>query len=184
MSTRIKIKDKEFETFLPEDKLTNRVKELGKEITDDLLDKSPLFIVVLNGAMFFGAELFLNVDIPTAEITTTRLKSYAGTQSTGKIKTIMPLQEDIAGRTVVIVEDIVDSGTTIQRIIQQVKDLGAAEVYTAILLFKKEACKIKDLHLDYVGFEVPDKFVVGHGFDYDEQGRNLRDIYALVEGSR
>ena len=184
MSTRIKIKDKEFETFLSKDKLTNRIEELGKKITKDLLGKDPLFIVVLNGALFFGAELFLNIDIPTAEITTTRLKSYAGTQSTGKIKTIMPLQEDIAGRTVVIVEDIVDSGTTIQRIIQQVKDLGAAEVYTAILLFKKEACKIKDLHLDYVGFEVPDKFVVGHGFDYDEQGRNLRDIYALVEGSR
>lgn len=180
---RITIKNKEFETFLSNKKLTDRIEELGREITNDLFDKNPLFIVVLNGAMFFGAELFLNITAP-AEITTTRLKSYAGTQSTGKIKTIMPPQEDIAGRTIVIVEDIVDSGTTIQRIIQQVRDLGAAEVYTAILLFKKEACKVKDLHLDYVGFEVPDKFVVGHGFDYDEQGRNLRDVYALVEGSR
>ena len=182
MGKRIKIKDKEFEVFLSEEKLTNRIKELGDKITDDLFDKNPLFIVVLNGAMFFGAELFLNINAP-AEITTTRLKSYAGTKSTGKIKTIMPLQEDIAGRTIVIVEDIVDSGTTIQRIVQQVKDLGAAEVYTAILLFKKEACKVKDLHLDYVGFEVPDKFVIGHGFDYDEQGRNLRDVYALATGS-
>lgn len=183
MGKRIKIKDKEFEVFLSEEKLTNRIKELGDKITNDLFDKNPLFIVVLNGAMFFGVELFLNINAP-AEITTTRLKSYAGTKSTGKIKTIMPLQEDIAGRTIVIVEDIVDSGTTIQRIVQQVKDLGAAEVYTAILLFKKEACKVKDLHLDYVGFEVPDKFVVGHGFDYDERGRNLRDVYALATGSR
>ena len=184
MDGTIKIKDKEFEMFLSNKELTDRIKELGDEITDDLLGKSPLFIVVLNGAMFFGTELFLNISIPTAEITTTRLKSYAGTKSTGKIKTIMPLQEDIAGRTVVIVEDIVDSGLTIQRIIQQMRDLGATEVYTAVLLFKKEACKVKDLHLDYIGFEVPDKFVVGHGFDYDEKGRNLHNVYALAEGSR
>ena len=132
MRKRIKIKDKEFEVFLSEEKLTNRIKELGDKITNDLFDKNPLFIVVLNGAMFFGAELFLNINAP-AEITTTRLKSYAGTKSTGKIKTIMPLQEDIAGRTIVIVEDIVDSGTTIQRIVQQVKDLGAAEVADVVV---------------------------------------------------
>ncbi len=183
MKTAIKIKDKEFMPFILEANIKKRVKELGSEISQDLANKNPLFIVVLNGAMFFAVDLFFNITIP-AEITSTRLKSYAGTQSTGKIKTIMPLQEDVADRTVVIVEDIVDSGATIERIVKQVKDLGAADVRIAVLLFKKEACKIQNLHLDYVGFEIPDKFVVGHGFDYDEEGRNLRDIYAISNGSR
>lgn len=183
MKSVVKIKDKTFEKFITNDEISTRIKELAKQINRDLAGKNPLFVVVLNGAMFFAVDLFLNITIP-AEITSTRLKSYAGTKSTGTIKTIMPLQEDIADRTVVIVEDIVDSGTTIERIIKQVKDLGAAKVYTAILLFKKEACKIPSLKLNYVGFIIPDNFVIGHGFDYDEQGRNLPDIYALKEGSR
>lgn len=181
--TTIKIKDKTFEKHILRSGIAARIAKLAKQISHDLAGKNPLFVVVLNGAMFFGSELFLNITIP-AEITSTRLKSYTGTKSTGTIKTIMPLQEDIAGRTVVIIEDIVDSGATIERIIKQVKDLGATEVYTAVLLFKEEACKNPDLKLDYVGFIVPDKFVIGHGFDYDEQGRNLPDIYVLKEGSR
>lgn len=179
----MKIKGKDFYPYLLMEEIADRNKKLADRINHDLTNKNPLFVVILNGAMIFAADLYRNITIPS-EITSTRLKSYAGTESTGTIKTIMPLQEDIAGRTVIIVEDIVDSGATIKRIVKQAKDLGAAKVYTAVLLFKKEACKIKDLHLDYVGFEIPDKFVVGYGLDYDEQGRNLRDIWALSEGSR
>lgn len=179
----MRIKDKDFEPYLSEQKISDRIKELASKINHDLTNKNPLFIVILNGAMFFATDLYRQITIPS-EITSTRLKSYTGTQSTGTIKTIMPLQEDIAGRTIVIVEDIVDSGITIKKITSQIKDLGANEVYSAVLLFKKEACKDQNLHLDYVGFEIPDKFVVGYGLDYDEQGRNLDSIYVLAKGSR
>lgn len=172
----MEVLDKKFRLYITEGKILSRVKRLGTQISYDLVGKNPLLVVNLNGAMVFGVDLHRSITIPS-ELTTIRLKSYAGTKSTGEIKTIMPLQEDIVGRTVVIVEDIVDSGATIQAIVQQMKDLGAADVRIATLLFKKEACKIENLPLDYVGFEIPNKFVVGYGLDYNGYGRNLRDIF-------
>lgn len=174
----VTLKDKTFESYIMKSGIISRITKLANQISNDLSGKNPLFVVVLNGAMLFGSELFLQITIP-AEITTMRLKSYSGTKSAGTIETIMPIQEDVSGRTVVIVEDIVDSGATIQYVIERVKNLGAAEVHVATLCFKEEACKIPGFKPDYIGYIIPNRFIVGHGFDYDGAGRNLPDIYAL-----
>ncbi len=175
----MQIKDKNFKLYLSETTISNRVKQLAAEISNDLSGQNPLFITVLTGAMIFASDLYRNITIQS-ELTSIRLKSYVGTESTGKVKTVTPLYEKVSDRTVVIVEDIIDSGITIQNIIQQIKSLGAKNIFVVALLFKEEACKIKKPPIDYYGFKIPNKFVVGYGLDYDEQGRNLRDIYEIA----
>lgn len=178
--TTVQVGDKIFRRYIKKSDIDARITEIATEIDRDLAGENPLFVIILNGAFIFAADLYRAITIPS-EITTTRLKSYSGTETTGAVKTIMPLQESVVDRTVVIIEDIVDSGLTIQKIIHQIKDLGAKDVRTAILLFKPDSCQIENPPIDYCAFKIPSKFIVGYGLDYDEAGRSFPDIYALAD---
>ena len=176
---RITIKDKTFETSMPEAEIKNRVKELAQQMSRDLEGKNPLLLAVLNGAFIFAADLMREMTIP-CEISFVKLASYQGTTSTGTIHEVIGINENLSGRTVVIVEDIVESGLTIKRMMEQLGTRNPASVQVCTLFFKPERLK-EDLKLDYVAFEIPNDFILGYGLDYDQQGRGLRDLYTLVE---
>lgn len=181
MENTIKVSDRYFKLYLSADQIQEKVKAVAERINKDLAGKKPIFVAVLNGAFIFAADLFRNITIEDAEITFIRLKSYVGTQTTGKVKTISNLHESLVDRAVVVVEDIVDSGYTMERLVHQLKnDLGAKEVYVSCLLSKPNALKVKDLKLDYVAMEIPNDFIVGYGLDYNEVGRNLPDIWVVA----
>jgi len=171
----IKLKDKVFVPFISNDKIIVGIQQLAQKINSDLLHESPLFIVVLNGAFMFAADLLKEVTIP-CEISFIKLASYEGANSTGKISELIGLSDDINGRTVVIIEDIVDTGNTIEHIIALLVSKEVKKIKIATLLFKQESYK-KNMTIDYVGFNIPNKFVVGYGLDYDNLGRNLKEIY-------
>ena len=177
MST-IKIKDKTFEVSLPEAQIKARIKELAQQMSRDLEGKNPLFLGVLNGAFIFAADLMREMTIP-CEISFVKLASYQGTTSTGTIKEVIGINEDLSGRTVVIVEDIVESGLTIKRMMEQLGTRNPASVQVCTLFFKPERLK-EDLKLDYVAFSIPNDFILGYGLDYDQMGRGLKDLYTLV----
>lgn len=168
-----------FEPYIEKETIQARIKELAKVITEEYRGKKPLFVCVLNGAFPFASELFLNVDTD-AEITFIRLKSYEGTSSSGVVKEVMGLTEDIAGRPVIVVEDIVDTGNTIHRLVKDLKAKNPESVKIATLLFKPESLTC-DVNPDYVGFAIPPKFIIGFGLDLDGLARNLQDIYVLKE---
>jgi hypoxanthine phosphoribosyltransferase len=178
MST-VKIKDKTFQTSITEEEIRQRVKVLGQRLSKDLEGKNPLFLSVLNGAFMFTADLLREMTIP-CEVSFVKLASYQGTVSTGKVKEVIGINENLAGRTIVIVEDIVESGTTMRRMIEQLGTRNPASVHICTLFFKPDKLK-EDLTLDYVAFRIPDDFIVGYGLDYDQQGRGLKDIYTIVE---
>ena len=178
MST-IQIKDRLFKPYIDRSSIDSAVKRLAAQMNKDLAGKRPLFLCVLNGAFMFAADLFREINVD-AEITFIRMKSYEGTQSTGIIKQIYGLQEDIKDRTVVIVEDIVDTGFTMQNLKKQLEEKIPKEIKVATLLFKPDSLQC-DVKLDYVAFEIPKAFIVGYGLDYDELGRNLKDIYVVTE---
>lgn len=175
----IKIKDKSFEIYLPADKLQKRINELAEEISEDYKEKDPLVIGVLNGSMYFLTELTLQLE-KEVEIAFVKYKSYEGTASSGKFKVAMPFNERVEERDVLLVEDIVDTGRTIQKIKTDIEHLKPASVEVISLLLKPDVFKDK-FPVKYVGFEIPEKFVLGYGLDYDGRGRNLRDIYVLAE---
>ena len=175
----VKIKDKTFRTFIPEDQIAERVKAVAERINKDLADKNPLFLAVLTGSFIFAADLMRNITIP-CEISFVKLASYQGTTSTGVIKEVIGLNEELAGRTVVILEDIVDTGFTIKRMIETLGTRGPESVHVCTLLLKPGKLQVP-LNVEYVAMEIPNDFIVGYGLDYDQQGRNLRDIYTLVE---
>ena len=175
----VKIKDKTFRTFIPEDQIAQSVKAVAERINKDLADKNPLFLAVLNGSFIFAADLMRNITIP-CEISFVKLASYQGTTSTGVIKEVIGLNEELAGRTVVILEDIVDTGFTIKRMIETLGTRGPESVHVCTLLLKPGKLQVP-LNVEYVAMEIPNDFIVGYGLDYDQQGRNLRDIYTLVE---
>ena len=176
---RITIKDKTFETSMPEAEIKNRVKELAQQMSRDLEGKNPLFLAVLNGAFIFAADLMREMTIP-CEISFVKLASYQGTTSTGTIHEVIGINENLSGRTVVIVEDIVESGLTIKRMMEQLGTRNPASVQVCTLFFKPERLK-EDLKLDYVAFEIPNDFILGYGLDYDQQGRGLKDLYTLIK---
>lgn len=173
----IQIKDKTFKPYIRREEIKAAIDKVASRINSELAGENPLFICVLNGAFVFAADLLREITIES-EITFMRMKSYSGTQSTGVVKIIHGLDEDIKGRTVVVVEDIVDTGFTMQRIINQLKEREPKQVKIATLLFKPKALKC-DIHVDYAALEIPNDFIVGYGLDYDEQGRNLKDIYVI-----
>ena len=175
----VKIKDKTFRTFIPEDQIAERVKAVAERINKDLADKNPLFLAVLNGSFIFAADLMRYITIP-CEISFVKLASYQGTTSTGVIKEVIGLNEDLSGRTVVILEDIVDTGFTIKRMIETLGTRGPESVHVCTLLLKPGKLQVP-LNIEYAAMEIPNDFIVGYGLDYDQQGRNLRDIYTLVE---
>lgn len=168
-----------FEPFLTKEQIQARIAEIASEIERDCAGKTPLFLCVLNGAFPFAADLFRAVDID-AEISFIRLKSYEGTGTTGNVKEVIGLTENIEGRTVIVVEDIVDTGNTMAKLVQDLKAKNPAEVKVASLLYKPESLQ-RDVRLDYVGFEIPTKFIIGFGLDLDGMARNLPDIYVLKE---
>lgn len=178
MST-VKILDKTFRTSIPESEILQRVKAVAERINRDMADKNPLFLAVLNGSFIFAADLMREMTIP-CEISFVKLASYQGTTSTGKIKEVLGINENLSGRTVIIVEDIVESGQTIKRMIESLGTRNPASVQVCTLFFKPDKLK-EDLQLDYVAFRIPDDFIVGYGLDYDQQGRELKDIYTIVE---
>ena len=153
---------------------------MAAELNHDLAGKHPLFICILNGAFMFAAEIFKRIEITDAQITFVKMASYHGVHSTGKIKQLIGLNEAIEGRTVVILEDIVDSGTTIEEILAQLAILKPREVRIASLLLKPDALT-REVKLDYVGMEIPNDFIVGFGLDYNGYGRNLIDIYSIIK---
>ena len=178
MST-IKIKDKSFRISIPESEIKARVKALAQQISKDMEGKTPLFLGVLNGSFIFAADLMREMTIP-CEISFVKLASYQGTVSTGKVKEVIGINENLAGRTIVIVEDIVESGTTMRRMIEQLGTRNPASLHICTLFFKPDKLK-EDLTLDYVAFRIPDDFIVGYGLDYEQHGRELKDIYTIVE---
>jgi hypoxanthine phosphoribosyltransferase len=177
---RIKLWDKEFEISLPFEEIQQAIHKMAEQMKVDLEGKNTLFVCILNGSFMFAADLMKALELNDAEISFLKLASYAGTASTGEIKELIGLNENIKDRTVVILEDIVDSGHTIADVMAQISQRGAKEVKIATLLFKPEAMKT-EVQLDYVGLEIPNDFIVGYGLDYDRRGRNLKDIYTLVK---
>jgi len=178
MST-VKILDQYFELFIPYEKIRSVIERIADEMNENLEGKNPLFLCVLNGSFMFAAEIFKRITLLDAEITFVKLASYSGTSSTGQIKELIGLNENLKGRTVVILEDIVDTGITIARTIEQIRSMDPARIQVATLLLKPDALK-QEVHLDYVGLEIPNDFIVGYGLDYEGRGRNLIDIYKAV----
>jgi len=176
---QVKIHDKTFELFLPYEKIRAAVEKIAEKMNEDLAGKNPLFICILNGSFMFAAEIFKRIDFVDSEISFVKLASYQGEKTTGKVKQLIGLNEKIEGRTVVVLEDIVDSGITIDNIQEQLKKLKPEKVVVATLLLKPDALQ-KEVQLDYVGLEIPNDFIVGYGLDYDGHGRNLLDIYSVI----
>lgn len=175
----IQIKDKQFTVSIKEQDIQKEVIRVANEINRDLADKNPLFLSVLNGSFMFAADLLKHITIP-CEISFVKLASYQGVTSTGVIKEVIGLNEDIAGRTVVIVEDIVDTGLTMQRLLETLGTRNPESIHIASLLVKPEKLKV-DLNIEYVAMEIPNDFIVGYGLDYDGFGRNYPDIYTVVD---
>lgn len=173
----VQIIDKEFDLFIEYEKIQQAIQTISQQINEELKDENPLFIAVLNGAFMFAADLMRYVSVP-CEITFVRLASYQGTSTTENVKEVLGLNESIEGRTVVIVEDIVDTGNTMEALLTQLNLAEPKQIKIATLLFKPAAL-VKPINLDYVALEIPPDFIVGYGLDYDGYGRNLNDIYKL-----
>lgn len=178
---RLKVHDKTFELYIEEAKIHASIEEVSKKITADYFDKNPIFIVVLNGAFMFAADLFKKLTFP-CEVSFVKLSSYQGTQSTEVIRELIGLDENVEGRHVVVVEDIVDTGITIERMLEQLADLKVASVRVASMLFKPKAY-LKKAKIDYVAIEIPNDFIIGYGLDYDGYARNLPDIYKVIDNN-
>jgi hypoxanthine phosphoribosyltransferase len=173
----VKIKDKTFETSISAEEIAKRVKELGQQLSKDFEGKNPLFLAVLNGSFIFAADLMREITIP-CEISFVKLASYQGTTSTGKIQEVIGINEDLSGRTIVIVEDIVESGLTMKRMIETLGTRNPASVHICTLFVKREKLQV-DLDIEYSAFSIPNAFIVGYGLDYDQQGRQLKEVYSL-----
>ena len=166
-----------FEPYITNDTIQNRIAEIAREINKQYAGKQPLFLCVLNGAFPFAADLFRAIDID-AEISFIRLKSYEGTSTTGVVKQVLGLSENLEGRDVIVVEDIIDTGNTIKKLVADLKEKNPASIRIATLLFKPESLQC-EVNPDYVGFAIPPKCIIGFGLDLDGLARNLRDIYVL-----
>jgi hypoxanthine phosphoribosyltransferase len=169
--------DKTFVPYLDQQSIENTVKRIAKQISDDYRDKKPLFIAILNGSFMFASDLFKEISIP-AEISFIKLASYKGTKSTGNVITAIGLETDVFGRDVIIVEDIVDTGKTLSSYLPQLLHQQPASLKICSLLHKKDATT-HPLKIDYLGFEIPNLFVVGYGLDYNGFGRNLNQIMQI-----
>src|SRR5882757_6822530 len=176
---QIQVIDKQFEPYITAQQIHEQIAKLGVQLNEDYKDKRPLFIAILNGSFMFASDLFKELTIE-AEICFIKLASYKGTKSTGNVITSIGLDEPLNGRHVVIVEDIVDTGKTLNEFLPQLINQQPASLKIAALLHKPDALKYP-LTIDYLGFNVPNKFLLGYGLDYDGLGRNLKEIYRLVE---
>lgn len=177
LKNEVKLEDKVFVPYLDEKKISDAVKSIAADVNRDYKGKNPLFLVVLNGAFLFAADLLRSIELE-CQVSFVKFSSYSGTSSTGKVKELIGLNETLEGRDVIIVEDIVDTGTTIVQLVEDLKNRKTASVRIASLLFKPDAYK-KDVKIDYVGLQIPNDFIVGYGLDYNGLGRNLKDIYVI-----
>ena len=175
----IKVKDKVFEISITAKEIQLAIMKMALKIDNDLNGKNPLFLIVLNGAFVFAADLLRNMKMD-CEVSFVKLSSYVGTQSTNTVRELIGLDKALTGRTVVIVEDIIDTGITMAHTLPKLKDLGAKDVKIATLLFKPDAFK-KSFKIDYIGMKIPNDFIVGYGLDYDGFGRNYAENYKIVE---
>ncbi len=173
----MKIKDKNFVPYLHEDEIQKRIKRLASDINKDYKETKPLFIAILNGSFMFASDLFKEVKLD-CEISFMKLSSYNEMKSTGNVRELIGLNENVFNRDVIIIEDIVDTGHTMKNVLEQFKDRGVKSVEVVSLLIKPEAL-VNDVVVKYIGFEIPNKFVVGYGLDYDGFGRNTKTIYQL-----
>lgn len=175
----MKIRDREFVKTIPNAEIKEGVKRVSAQINKDYSGKCPLLLGVLNGAFMFAAELMQNLEIE-CEISFVKFSSYSGTDTTGKVREVIGLNESIAGRDIIIIEDIVDTGLTMQKMIETLQASNPASVSVASLFVKPERLKVP-VEVKYSVFTIPDRFIVGYGLDYDGLGRNLPDVYDVVE---
>jgi hypoxanthine phosphoribosyltransferase len=171
----MQIKDLEFRKFITKTKVQQQVKELANQINQDYKDRSPVFLPILNGSFMFAADLLKSIEL-SCKISFVKVSSYSGVASTGQLKTLIGLEESLFNQDVIIVEDIVDTGLTLQRIVQELKGLGTKSVEVVALL-RKQPAREKGIQVKYIGFDIENEFVLGYGLDYDGYGRNLGDIY-------
>lgn len=185
MMDKITLKDRTFKPYIPYETLSGHIDEVAGRINADFRGCTdiPVIVCVLNGSIMFTAELMKRLDF-NCELVSVKLSSYSGTESTGKVRQVMGMTGSVKGRRVIVVEDIVDTGNTIVELKRlMAEEYGATEVRICTMLLKPEVYT-KDVKLDYVGMEIPNRFIVGFGLDYDELGRNFRDIYILDDGGR
>lgn len=178
MERKISLADKSFTLFLNEQKIQEAIGKIAEQITQDYQGKNPLFVPILNGSFMFAADLLKRINVE-CEVTFTKVASYAGTTSTGELRSLIGLGDSLKDRHVVILEDIVDSGHTLSRLIPEFLSQQPASLKIATLLFKPDALKV-ELKLDYIGMAIPNEFIVGYGLDYNGLGRNLPDIYQVI----
>lgn len=178
----MQIKNLKFRKFLPESKIQKRIESLADEINKDYADKTPLLLPVLNGSFMFASDLVKRITVD-CRISFTKISSYNGTVSSGQLKTLIGHDESVFNQDIIIVEDIVDTGLTLSRIMEELKGLGARSVESVSLLRKKPA-REKNVAVKYVGFELEEEFVVGYGLDYDGLGRNLKDLFVKASGEK
>ena len=178
MST-IRVHDKEFAPSIPAEDIMAQVRRVAEEINKDYEGQQPLFLVVLNGAFVFAADLMREISVP-AEVSFVKLASYEGTSSTGTVREVIGLNTDITGRPIIIVEDIVESGITMAHMIETLKKQNPLSIDICTLLLKPEKLEVK-LDIRYVAMEIPNDFILGYGLDYDGLGRGLKDIYTIVQ---
>jgi hypoxanthine phosphoribosyltransferase len=172
---RMKIKDLDFEKFISEEEIKQKITFIAERINDDYTGKTPVFLPILNGSFMFGADLLKQISIP-CRVSFVKISSYVGTVSSGQIKTLIGLEESLFNQDILIVEDIIDSGLTLQKIVEELRSLGTKSVEVISLLRKKPA-RDKGIIVKYLGFEIETEFVLGYGLDYDGLGRNLKEIY-------
>lgn len=175
----IHLKDKAFTILIPEEQLLDRIQKMAQQINQEYSDKLPLFLAVLNGSFMFASDLLKHITIP-CEITFVKVASYQAIHSTGKLTQLIGLSDEISGRHIIILEDIVDTGITIEGIVNDLQKKNPLSIQIATLLYKPQAY-VKQIPIQYIGFSIPNQFVVGYGLDYDQMGRNLKDLYVLQE---
>jgi hypoxanthine phosphoribosyltransferase len=175
----MKIKGLQFVDFITEEDIRKKVQTLAEQINKDYADKSPVFLPVLNGSFIFASDLIKQISI-SCRVSFVKVSSYSGTASTGQLKSLIGIDESLFNQNILIVEDIVDTGFTLQRIIDELKGLGIKSVEVVTLL-RKQPAREKNINAKYVGFEIDDEFVLGYGLDYDGLGRNLKEIYKAVK---
>ena len=176
---KIHIKDKTFRPYISGEEIARAVDRVARCIREDVRQEegTPLFVVMLNGAFMFASDLLRAIDVP-CEVAFMRMKSYQGTASTGTVDLLQDMHAEISGRTVIVIEDIVDTGATIHALLEHLQRRRPKCVKIASLLFKPESLQY-DVPVDYVAFEIPRDFIVGYGLDYDEEGRYVKDIYVI-----
>lgn len=176
---KLQVKDKTFAVSIPAAEIQKQVRRVAAEINRDMAGREPLFLPVLNGSFIFAADLLREVTIP-CEVSFIKLASYQGTHSSGTIREVIGLANDITGRDIIIVEDIIDSGLTMAHMIETLKRHNPATISVCSLLVKPDALKV-EIPIHYRCMEIPNDFILGYGLDYDGFGRNTKDIYTLVE---